>query len=378
MSQPSLRILQILRAPVGGLFRHVYDLTIELAARGHEVGMVADSLHRDALSGERLEALGPSLALGVHSLPIPRVFGPEDISSVFKVRALADRLNVDVLHGHGAKGGFNARLSRWGAKRRVSLYTPHGGVLNYRPGSLVGGAFRIIERAIMPLTDAFIFESAFALDAYMRQIGQPGAPHPVIHNGITEAEFEPIVQRPDACDFVFIGEFRAAKGISFMLEALSRVAAPDGRGATLAMAGGGEDQAKVEAQISALGLTDRVRLLGVRPAREALTHGRIELVPSLAESLPYVIMEGAAAGIPVISTDVGGIREIYGPTAGSLIPAANAEALRIAMQKALDDPAGAATEAMVRLDHVRRSFHIKTMADRIEGLYLDVLKRRRS
>lgn len=377
MSQPSLRILQILRAPVGGLFRHVYDLTIELAARGHEVGMVADSLHRDALSGERLEALGPSLALGVHSFPIPRVFGPEDISSVFKVRALADRLKVDVLHGHGAKGGFNARLSRWGAKRRVSLYTPHGGVLNYRPGSLVGGTFRVIERAIMPLTDAFIFESAFALEAYMRQIGRPRAPHPVIHNGITEAEFEPIIQRPDACDFVFIGEFRAAKGISYMLEALSRVVRPDGRGASLAMAGGGEDQSKVEAQISSLGLRDRVRLLGVRPAREALTHGRIELVPSLAESLPYVIMEGAAAGIPVISSDVGGIREIYGPTAGSLIPSADAEALRIAMQKALDDPAGAAAEAMVRLDHVRRSFHIKTMADRIEGLYLDVLKRRR-
>ena len=37
-----LRILQVLRAPVGGLFRHVADLTEELAARGHEVGIVAD------------------------------------------------------------------------------------------------------------------------------------------------------------------------------------------------------------------------------------------------------------------------------------------------------------------------------------------------
>lgn len=69
MTEP-LRILQILRAHVGGLSRHVQDLTRELAARGLQLGIVADSLHTDALSEERLDRLRPFAPLGIHSLPI--------------------------------------------------------------------------------------------------------------------------------------------------------------------------------------------------------------------------------------------------------------------------------------------------------------------
>ena len=62
------------------------------------------------------------------------------------------------------------------------------------------------------------------------------------------------------------------------------------------------------------------------------------MVPSLAESLPYVVLEAAAAQLPVIATRVGGIAEIFGPTAASLVPANDAAALAAAMQAALDDP----------------------------------------
>lgn len=362
---------------MGGLFRHVYDLTHELAARGHQIGIVADSLHTDALTEERLGKLLPLAPLGIHSLPMPRVFGFGDFSTPLMVRKLADRLHIDVLHGHGAKGGFNARLARIGARQRVSLYTPHGGVLNYRPGSPVGMAFRLIERLLVGATDAYVFESDFAQAAFRTQIGEPAAPHPVIHNGLTPAEFEPITPVADAADFVFIGEFRPVKGISFMLDALVEVRAPDGRPATLVMAGGGPDIDAVKAQIAALGLVDRVQLIGVKPARPTLHLGRCEIVPSLAESLPYVILEGAAAGLPVIATDVGGVREIFGPTAASLLPAADSLALRRAMQAALDDPAAAGREAEERLVHIRAGFSVAYMADQIEALYRQVLVTRR-
>jgi len=372
-----LRILQILRAPVGGLFRHVYDLTHELAARGHEIGILADSLHTDALTAERLGRLESLARLGIHSLPIPRVFGREDLTTPFKVRRLADRLAIDILHGHGAKGGLNARLARIGARRRVALYTPHGGVLNYKPGSPAGRAFRLIERALIGSTDAIVFESEFAQAAYLEQVGTPTCPAPVIHNGLAPAEFEPITPGPDAADFVFIGEFRPVKGISYLLDALVHVRAPGGRPATLAMAGGGPEVAAAKAQIARLGLSDRVMLLGVRPARPTFETGRIVVIPSLAESLPYVILEAAAAGRPVIATDVGGNREIYGPTAASLIPAADTHALRRAMQAALDDPAAAALEAEIRLAHIRMGFSTARMTDQIEALYRDALVRRR-
>lgn len=373
-----LRILQILRAPVGGLFRHVYDLTHELAARGHQIGIVADSLHTDALTEERLGRLRPLAPLGIHSLPIPRVFGAADLMTPLKVRQLADALQIDVLHGHGAKGGLNARLARIGARQRVSLYTPHGGVLNYKPHSPAGLAFRLIERALIGATDAIVFESAFAQAAYVSQIAQPTCPAPVIHNGLMPSEFEPITPGPDAADFVFIGEFRAVKGIAYLLDALAPVRAPGGRPATLVMAGGGPDLDAVKAQIARLGLADRVTLLGVKPARPTLHLGRIAVVPSLAESLPYVILEAAAAGRPVIATDVGGVREIFGPTASSLLPAADTPALRRAMQFALDDPAAATQEAEMRLAHIRAGFSIAHMADQIEALYRRVLDTRRT
>ena len=75
----------------------------------------------------------------------------------------------------------------------------------------------------MAQTDAIIFESAFAQVAYRRLIAEPRCPAPVIHNGLTEAEFVPVTPRPDAADFLFIGEFRPVKGIEYLLAALKDI-----------------------------------------------------------------------------------------------------------------------------------------------------------
>lgn len=377
MAEP-LRILQILRAPVGGLFRHVNDLTRELAARGHAIGIVADTITSDALTAERLGSLAPLCSLGIHQFPMPRTIGAGDFTTPFKVRALARRLNVDVLHGHGAKGGVQARFARAGRNGRVALNTPHGGVLNYKPGSLQGNFFRAIERGIMRWTDAYIFESRFAQQAFNAQLGKPPCPGPVIHNGLTPEGFVPVVPDLDARDFVFIGEFREVKGISYLLEALAQAKSPDGRPATLAMAGGGPDLDAIKAQIARLGVEARVDLLGVKPARPTLKRGRCLVVPSLAESLPYVILEAASAGRPVIATDVGGVAEIFGPTSESLVPAANSEALRIEMQRFLDDPESSDREAEKRLGYIRAGFSVSHMTDQIESLYREILATRRA
>lgn len=371
-----LRILQILRAPVGGLFRHVRDLTEELAQRGHQLGLVADSLTSDALTAERLEALRPSAALGIATYPMPRTLGGADLTTPFAVRRLARELRIDILHGHGAKGGVNARLAR--GRGMAALNTPHGGVLNYKPHSLAGTFFRTAERMLSGSTDAYIFESAFAQRAFHEQIGKPRGRETVIHNGVAAAEFAPVPLLPEARDFLFIGEFRAIKGIGYLIDALRELRRPDGQPATLAMAGGGPEFDLWRQRIAAEGLAGRVELLGVRPAREALRHGRHVVVPSLAESLPYVILEAAAAGRQVIATDVGGIAEIFGPTAGQLVPAADAPALAAALRRALDDPAAAAAEAERRLDYIRPRFSITHMADQIEALYREVLARRRA
>lgn len=377
MAEAPLRILQILRAPVGGLFRHVNDLTRELAARGHQIGIVADSLAKDGLTEERLNGLKPFATLGIHSLPMPRTIGPGDLTAPFAIRAIANKLDVDVLHGHGAKGGLNARWARIGARKRVALYTPHGGVLNYKVGSPVGLMFRLFEKGMVDFTDGFIFESRFAQQAFFRMIAEPTQPTPVIYNGLKPDEFEPITPGPDAKDFVFIGEFRAVKGIPQLFDALVDVRAPDGRPATLVMAGDGPLMDDAKAQIARLGLSERVTLLGAKPARPTLALGRCAVVPSLAESLPYVILEAASAARPVIATNVGGVSEIFGPTAASLLPADDVPALRRALQGYMNDPAAADAEMRVRLSHVRDHFSVQLMTGQIEALYRQVLRTRR-
>ena len=80
-SQP-LRLLHCLRAPVGGLFRHVCDLAREQAARGHAVGVICDATTSDPLTRSRLTELDKELALGLHKVPMSREIGPADVTAV--------------------------------------------------------------------------------------------------------------------------------------------------------------------------------------------------------------------------------------------------------------------------------------------------------
>lgn len=369
MAGRPLRILQVMRAPVGGLFRHVSDLTHELSAQGHAVGLVVDSLVGDIETEGKLKALVPSLALGLHRIAIPRTLGPGDLTTPFALWRLVRKLEVDVCHGHGAKGGFHARLAAPARPGRAAIYTPHGGVLHFPARSRSGRLFHFLERKLMTRTSAIIFESAYAEAVYRRIVGEPGCTARVIHNGLREAEFTPIPHDPDAADFVFVGELRALKGVHVLLEALAPLTRPDGRPARLHLVGDGPERARFKSQAHLLGLTERVRFAGAGSAHEAFKHGRCAVVPSLAESLPYIVLEAAAARLQVIASDVGGIPEIFGPTSGALVPPGDAAALGGAMQRFLDSPDGASEEIERRFAHIAEHFSVKRMSAAIEALY---------
>lgn len=124
-----LRILHVMRAPVGGLFRHVVDLTRAQAKAGHEVGIVADSTTGGDAAEGIFAQLRPSLALGLERLPMRRLPHPDDLRVAWRVASLLRRCEPDVLHGHGAKGGAlhapaspAARLSAAEKAARARLY----------------------------------------------------------------------------------------------------------------------------------------------------------------------------------------------------------------------------------------------------------------
>src|SRR6476660_4192608 len=105
-----LRILHAVRAPVGGIFRHVLDLANGQVDRGHNVGIVADSLTGGERADAALAEIAPRLKLGVHRIAIRREPFPTDILVWTRFMRLIARLKPQVLHGHGAKAGAFVRL----------------------------------------------------------------------------------------------------------------------------------------------------------------------------------------------------------------------------------------------------------------------------
>jgi glycosyltransferase involved in cell wall biosynthesis len=371
VSSETRSILHCLRAPVGGLFRHVADLASAQAAAGHRVGVVC-AVGGDALTEARLLALAPSLKLGLHRLQMGRGLGIVDIAASRQVAALARDLRLDVLHGHGAKGGAYARLAARSLKARGAqvrcFYTPHGGSLHYPPTTLSGKFYGALERTLERYTDGLLFESQFAANRYSAQIGVPACAACVVVNGLLQADFEDVTPRDDAADFVFIGELRQLKGVDVALEALADLIKQ--RPVRAVFVGAGPDALTFKAQAERLGLADHVSFPGAVPAREAFRLGRVVLVPSRAESLPYVVLEAIGAGLPVLATNVGGIPEIIPPSLGHLLPAGDVGALAAAMRAALENPAALRTEAQALKAFVQHRFHVRTMAEAITSFYV--------
>jgi glycosyltransferase involved in cell wall biosynthesis len=369
VSDQPLRILHAVRAPVGGIFRHILDLANGQADRGHHIGLIADSL----TGGERAEAalaeIAPRLKLGVYRLAIHREPSPTDFLVWANFMRLIRRLKPDVLHGHGAKAGAFIRMKAR-AKNAIRVYTPHGGSLHYPLDTFKGAVYARLERTLMNSTELFLFESAFARNTYQRTIGTPSGLVRCVFNGVTAEEFDPIVQTPDATDIVYVGEFRHIKGADLLIDAVARLRA-DGKPVTLTLAGDGEEMETLKAQIQRHGLKDAVRFIGHVKARYGFSKGKVLVVPSRGDSMPYVVIEAAAAGIPMIAANVGGIPEIFDSHTDALFPPNNVGALADAVEAALKDPATALSRANSLRERIFQHFSQKAMVEGVLAGYRD-------
>jgi len=367
-----LNILHVLRTPVGGLFRHVRDLARGQAARGHRVGVIADSGTGGPAADALLRDLKPVLALGVTRTSMPRLPGPTDLTALAHVTGRIASARADVVHGHGAKGGTYARLAP-NTRRAIRVYTPHGGSLHYSPASLSGRAFLGIERLLTNRSDLLIFESAYSAETFAKKIGTARGVSRIVHNGVAPAEFDPVPPIEDASDLLFIGELRVLKGVDLLIEAAALLR-DAGRRVTLTVVGDGPDRDQfIEAAVRH-GLDRAIVFAGAIPARQAFARGRVLVVPSRAESLPYVVLEAAAAGKPLIATHVGGIPEIFGPLSPSLVPPENARSLADAIRQSLEAPDKAAATASALRSRVAEEFSVDRMVDQVLAAYAKALK----
>jgi glycosyltransferase involved in cell wall biosynthesis len=371
----SLKILHILRAPVGGLFRHVLDIARGQADLGHRVGLVADTLTGGPRADAALAELAPKLAFGARRLAISRQLDYSDFHALRSISPWITQAAPDVIHGHGAKGAALARLSR-STPAAIRVYTPHGGTLVYGPGTLAGAFYRSLEWLLKWRTDLFLFESNFAAAQFRAQIGRPPGLVRVVHNGVEDSEFTPITHPADATDLVALGELRPVKGFDLLIEAVAQLRA-SGRRITATIAGAGPLDAELKAQAERLAVADQVRFVGHRTAREAFAMGRVMVLCSRAESLPYVVLEAAAAGMPIIATRVGGMPEIFGGDAAHLIAPDNAAALAAAIDAALADPVDLRRLAQSVRARTRHEFSAAAMVDGGLAAYREAIAMRK-
>jgi glycosyltransferase involved in cell wall biosynthesis len=359
------RVLHVFRAPVGGLFRHVYDLAKEQARLGMDVGILCDALTGGA-SDARFAELEKICTLGVTRVPMSRSFGRGDLAAYNSVKQHVQKMSPHIVHGHGAKGGAYVRLLPRDSKRSV-FYTPHGGTLHFSWLSLSGALYLSLERMLRSRGDGIIFESAFSAKAYAKKIGKISGLSRIIPNGLSQADFEPLEKDEPQYDGVFIGELRKLKGVSSLIEAVAQINAQ--HSFRLAIVGAGADEEYFRECAKKAGIAHKIDFLGVQTAREAFSLGRMVIMPSLAESFPYVVLEAIASGRPLIATNVGGIPEIFGPHAGALVRPGDAGALKAAITNAMHNSSLTALRAGALTARASKHFAVGQMSDEICRFY---------
>jgi glycosyltransferase involved in cell wall biosynthesis len=375
MAKP-LRILHCFRSPIGGIFRHVRDLAEEHSKAGHEVGILCDSMTGGEYEEELFEDIRPFLSLGLTRMPIARSAGLADITTLWSGYKTIKNLRPDVLHGHGAKGGVLARTIgsalRVNKYRVARVYTAHGGSLHFSRGSPSGLMVLWTERLLEHFTDALIFICDFERKAYERKIGVPKVRSQLIYNGINERDFRPVPARSDSVNFIYVGMLRDLKGPDLFVDAFARTERRVGRPLSALMIGDGPDREKYRAMMVERGLGHRIGLLPAMRIEEAFGMSPNIVVPSRAESMPYIVLEALAASKAVIATRVGGIPEALGADSAGLARPDDPDDLSRVMALAITEPRWR-EKAMPQATAIRSVFSSRLMARDVLKLYNEIL-----
>jgi glycosyltransferase involved in cell wall biosynthesis len=209
---------------------------------------------------------------------------------------------------------------------------------------------------------------------------------PLIPNGIPTDEYAPNPDtraqwrqahgiKPRATVVTHIGRFAFQKNHALLVEAFAQVRAD--APLYLLLVGGGELENAVREQVAGLGLQGRVRFLGVRAdVADILRASDVFVLSSRWEGNPMSVMEAMAAGLPVVSTAVGGVPELVREGAtGLLVSSEDAGALAQAMQALVDDPVRRQAMGAAARQHAIAHFDIRHTVRMYEELYESLLRR---
>ena len=373
---------------VGGISPHVYDLSQRLAARGVEVHVVTKSTPK--APDEEIEPSG----VHVHRVSLERE--PHDFLDEIQLLNESTERRVRALLEGWRPGGaptiFHAHdwLSLDAARELKYEYKlPIVATLHATEWGRHGGIFSDTSRAISEREYWLTYEawrvivcSQFMRGEAERLFGCPGDKVEVIFNGVEaerfagecDDELRAKYAAPDEKIVLYVGRFVHEKGIGVLLDAMSAVLArePKTRFVLVGGAAGG-DREKFEGFVRWAALADRVTFAGFvsGPPLHALYRvADVAVFPSLYEPFGIVALEAMAAGVPVVSSDAGGLREIVVHDAtGTSTYAGDDASLAWGILRVLGDPARARRLAESAKARLRVEFDWGRIADRTLALY---------
>lgn len=345
---------------VGGQERVALDLAIGQKARGHRVSVVSLAPPPDGAMADEFREHGITVDR------VPKSGEGIDASLVAKLVRTFRRLEADVVHTHNPLpliyGAPAARLAR-----AAAIHTKHG----INPG---GRGHRLLRRAAAQLAHAFVAVSDTTEKQAREQRDAPAKKIHTIANGIRLDRYHP---DPDARSTTrvelglgdawvvgTVGRLDNFKNQALLVRAMAPLLSSDVR---LVIVGDGPARADVEAEVAKLAEPKWVVMTGRRmDVPRIIPAFDVFALSSKSEGLPLVVPEAMAAGLPIVTTAVGGLPSVVdeGKT-GMLVPVDEA-ALSAALKKLVDDRALAK-----RLGETARKTALERYsADRMVDAYL--------
>jgi glycosyltransferase involved in cell wall biosynthesis len=359
---------------MGGADKQLLSGALELRSRGHEVFIASLT----PLGPMGLEARG--LGIPTESLEMRR--GVPDPRGLARLARMVRSWKPDVLHSHMVHANLMARALR--------LFTPVPAVVStihniYEGGALLMTAYRLTNG----LVDHMTIISQTAADRFIADRIVPRELLRVVPNGVDPALFRNVppgtrdrVRRElglgDRFAWLAVGRFEIAKDYPNMLRAFAKVRARH-RDAVLLLVGRGSLREETESLVRELELEGSARFLGVRSdVPEVMSAADGYVMSSAWEGMPMVLLEAAAAGLPIVATAVGGNGEVVvDQESGFLVPPRDEEALGSAMLRLMELPESLRRPMGERgRDRVRTHYGLDRVAERWEDLYREVLVRK--
>jgi glycosyltransferase involved in cell wall biosynthesis len=386
MHQRPARVLRVIaRLNIGGPAIHATLLHERLDQARFQSTLVTGT--EEAAEGSYLALHGRTTNLEI--IPdLGREIRPlRDVQTVRRLVALMRRVRPDIVHTHTAKAGAVGRAAARLAGVPHLVHTFHGHVLRGYFSPAKTAVYRAIEASLARRTDRLLAvtprvrDELVALGVGRREqyqivpLGFDLAPLLASERrrgelraelGVGDAPLVGIVARlvPIKAHDVFLATARLVH---------ARVPA-----ARFLVVGDGELRAALERDVDAAGLREAVRFLGWRGDIDRL-YADLDVVvlTSRNEGSPVALIEAMAAGVPVVSTEVGGVADVVAhDTTGLLAPMDDAARLADHVVALLSDPAAARAMGQRGRARVRDTYGADRLVRDIETLYTDLLRAR--